>query len=315
METIDYNLIKNLYRNFYKARKFEEVVAEIYPTDKIKSPVHLSIGQETPSVAICENLLKTDYVFATYRGHAAYISKGGNINELMAELYGKQTGCSKGKGGSMHIIDASVNFMGTSAVVGTTIPVAVGYAHSLKYLGDNSIVVIFFGDGATDEGVFWESINYAVLHELRVLFVCENNRYADPSRIDKRNSAIDLISNKVKSFIPLSYTITDDIIEVEKKARSVIKVMRSDSMSAFMELDVYRWKEHVGINEDPDYRGIYNSLKEAKKNDQLIRLAKLINKDDIIKIEINIDKEIYDSVEFAENSEFPNNLEIHKDVL
>src|SRR5439155_4707591 len=169
---------EQLYRSLYRIRRVEEEIARVYPTDRIKSPVHLSIGQEAVSVGICSALRADDVVFGTYRGHALYLAKGGDLKQMVAELYGKVTGCARGKGGSMHLVDAAHGVMGASAVVGTTIPHAVGYAYAMKLRGEDRIVVSFFGDGATDEGVFDESLNFAALKRLPILFVCENNSYA-----------------------------------------------------------------------------------------------------------------------------------------
>src|SRR5262245_10762295 len=169
---------EQLYRSLYRIRRVEEEIARVYPTDKIKSPVHLSIGQEAVSVGICAALEPSDVVFGTYRGHALYLAKGGDLKQMIAELYGKVTGCARGKGGSMHLIDPEAGVMGASAVVGTTIANAVGYAYALLLRQSRSIVVSFFGDGATEEGVFAESLNFAVLRQLPILFVCENNQYA-----------------------------------------------------------------------------------------------------------------------------------------
>src|SRR5205823_4451006 len=144
-------MLNRLYQSLYRIRRLEEEVARVYPSDKIKSPVHLSIGQEAVSVGVCETLQPQDVVFGTYRGHALYLAKGGNLREMVAELYGKVTGCARGKGGSMHLIDPDAGIMGTSAVVGTTIANAVGYAYALKYRRQDAIVVSFFGDGATEE--------------------------------------------------------------------------------------------------------------------------------------------------------------------
>src|SRR5260221_8901456 len=157
---------ERFFRALYRIRRVEEEVAKAYPTDKIKSPVHLSIGQEAVSVGVCEALRPDDIVFGTYRGHALYLAKGGDLKAMVAELFGKATGCTKGKGGSMHLIDPDAGVMGTSAVVGTTIANAAGYAYALKIRKSNAVVVSFFGDGATEEGVFSETLNFAVLKQL-----------------------------------------------------------------------------------------------------------------------------------------------------
>src|SRR6478672_11292702 len=147
-------MLTRLYRELYKIRRAEEEVARAYPTDRIKSPVHLSIGQEAVSVGVCEALAPQDVVFGTYRGHALYLAKGGDMRRMVAELYGKETGCTRGKGGSMHLIAPEQGMMGASAVVGTTIANATGYAYALRYRRQNAVVASFFGDGATEEGVF-----------------------------------------------------------------------------------------------------------------------------------------------------------------
>src|ERR1700746_3113723 len=163
-------MYERLYKALYRIRRVEEGVPRAYPTDKIKSPVHLSIGQEAVSVGVCEALEPADVVFGTYRSHASYLAKGGDLKKMIAELYGKATGCCKGKGGSMHLIDAAAGIMGSSAIVGTTISQAVGYAYALKVQQKRSIVVNFFGDGAADEGAFHESLNFAALKKTPVIF-------------------------------------------------------------------------------------------------------------------------------------------------
>src|ERR1044072_1719444 len=174
------------YRSLYRIRRVEEEISAVYPTDKIKSPVHLSIGQEARSVGVCEALRADDVAFGTYRSHALYLAKGGDIKKMIAELYGKLDGCAKGKGGSMHLIDTGARVMGASAVVGTTIPQAVGFAYAVKLQRKDSVVARFFGDGGVDEGVFFESVNFAALKALRIVFVGKNNRYAIHTHQSKR---------------------------------------------------------------------------------------------------------------------------------
>src|SRR5262249_37388921 len=182
----DPDLLERFYRSLYRIRRTEQEIARVYPTDKVESPVHLSLGQESAAVGVCAALRPTDIVFATYRGHAAYLAKGGDLDAMVAELYGKANGCAGGKAGSMHLIDVGAGMMGTSAVVATTIAQAVGYALAEKMRRRDTVVVSFFGDGALDEGVFHESINFAALKKLPVLFVCENNGYAIFSRVRDR---------------------------------------------------------------------------------------------------------------------------------
>ena len=171
-------MYERLYRSLYRIRRVEEEIARVYPTDKIKSPVHLSIGQEAVSVGVCEALRAARRRLRHLPRPRPLPGQGGDLKRMVAELYGKATGCTKGKGGSMHLIAPEQGMMGTSAVVGTTIANAVGYAYALRYRRQNAIVASFFGDGATEEGVFAESLNFAVLKRLPILFVCENNQYA-----------------------------------------------------------------------------------------------------------------------------------------
>src|SRR5262249_9952178 len=158
------------YRALYLIRRVEEEIARVYPTDKIKSPVHLAIGQEAVSVGVCEALRPGDVVSGTYRSHALYLAKGCDLPRMLAELYGKVTGCARGKGGSMHLIDPAAGVLGTSAVVGTTVPIAVGYAYAQKVKGRGALTASVFGDGAVEEGAFHESLNFAALRRLPVLF-------------------------------------------------------------------------------------------------------------------------------------------------
>ena len=198
MKKGDAALNSKLYRSLYRIRRVEEEIARVYPTDKIKSPVHLSIGQEGVAVGVCEALEPSDVVFGSYRGHAMYLAKGGDVRRMIAELYGKVDGCARGKGGSMHLVDVPQGVMGTSAVVATTIPNAVGYAYAIKLRRERRVVVSFFGDGATEEGVFHESLNFAALKKLPILFVCENNHYAIHTHQRQRQANEDICGRGAK---------------------------------------------------------------------------------------------------------------------
>src|SRR5439155_16255094 len=236
---------EQLYRSLYRIRRVEEEIARVYPTDRIKSPVHLSIGQEAVSVGICSALRADDVVFGTYRGHALYLAKGGDLKQMVAELYGKATGCAKGKGGSMHLVDAAHGVMGASAVVGTTIPNAVGYAYALKLQRKDSIVVSFFGDGATDEGVFYESLNFAGLKQLPIIFICENNFYAIHTHLLSRHKDANLCE-RVKAYgIPAEQIGDNDILKINGRVRAAVELLREKQAGPFFfECLTYRWKEH-----------------------------------------------------------------------
>lgn len=310
-------LIKKLYASFYRIRKVEEEIARIYPTDKIKSPVHLSIGQEAVSVGVCEALREDDIVFGTYRGHAMYLAKGGRLKNMIAELYGKETGCSKGKGGSMHLVDIEKGVMGTSAIVGTTIPLSVGYAMGLKYKKSDSVVVSFFGDGAVDEGAFHESMNFAALKKLPVLFVCENNHYAIYSHYLSRRHSGNII-DQARAYGMKAERIEDgDIFKIyEFVKENTEKIRKQGCGPIFLECITSRWKEHVGPNDD--FHLGYRSNDEIKswvENDQLKKLKLLLKPEISDVIESAIENEIEEAFRFAEESLFPGAPALHEDVF
>ena len=247
---ISKNIIKSIYRKLYLIREAEITISKIYRTDKIKSPVHLSIGQESIAVGICENLKKKDLVSNSYRSHATYLAKGGTLKSFFSELYGKVTGCAGGRGGSMHLVDIKNGIIGTSAVVGTTIPIAAGYALKEKITNSNNIIVCFFGDGATEEGCFYETLNFASLKSLPILFVCENNGLAIHTPLKKRWSKNNLIE-KAKSFgIKSKKIISDDVIKIYNETKIITNNIRKKKKPFLIEIDCLREFEHVGPNID-----------------------------------------------------------------
>ena len=306
-----------LYRSLYRIRRIEEEVARVYPSDKIKSPVHLSIGQEAVAAGVCEALRPTDVVFGTYRGHALYLAKGGDVKRMIAELYGKVTGCAKGKGGSMHLVDLSAGVMGTSAVVGTTIPHAVGYAYATRLQGKDTVVACFFGDGAIDEGVFHESMNFAALKRLPVLFICENNFYSIHSQQLTRQPASNIVERARAYSMPAERVEDSDVLRIHHLVKEAIEEMRAEkSGPRFFECLTYRWKEHVGHHDDFD-KG-YRSISEAEPwfaNDQVKRLAHLLEPRVREEIEAEVEAEIRAAFEFAERSPFPSEEELYTDVF
>jgi 2-oxoisovalerate dehydrogenase E1 component len=309
-------MIEQFYRSLYRIRRVEEEIARVYPSDKIKSPVHLSIGQEAVSVGVCEALRLDDVVFGTYRSHAYYLAKGGDLKKMMAELYGKATGCAKGKGGSMHLVDVAHGVMGASAVVGTTIANAVGYAYALKLQRKDSIVVSFFGDGATDEGVFHESLNFAALKQLPLLFVCENNSYAIHTHLLRRHKEANLCERVRAYGMPAPRVDNNDILTIHEQAKVAVSELRGRQAGPFfLECLTYRWKEHVGPNDD--FHLGYRSYEEARpwvEGDQLARLAALIAPGSRERIEAAVEEEIRTAIAFAEQEPFPDAGELLTDV-
>jgi TPP-dependent pyruvate/acetoin dehydrogenase alpha subunit len=307
---------ERLYRSLYRIRRVEEEIARVYPTDVIKSPVHLSIGQEAVSVGVCEVLEPRDVVYGTYRGHALYLARGGDLRAMIAELYGRATGCTGGKGGSMHLIAPERGVMGTSAVVGTTIPNAVGHAYAMRYRREDAIVASFFGDGATEEGVFAESLNFAVLKQLPILFICENNQYAIHTHQSRRQGS-PAICERARAFgMPAERIDGDDLTDLVGRARDAAGRVRAGGGPWFFEVMTYRWREHVGPGED--FHLGYRSAEEAadwKATDPVRRLAEAINACDRAAIEAAVEREIADAFAFAEASPFPGAEELTRDVF
>ncbi len=310
-------MYERFYSSLYRIRRVEEEIARVYPSDKIKSPVHLSIGQEAVSVGVCEALRPDDVVFGTYRSHAFYLAKGGDLKKMIAELYGKATGCAKGKGGSMHLVDVAHRVMGASAVVGTTIPNAVGYAYALKLQGKDSVVVSFFGDGATDEGVFHESMNFAALKELPIVFICENNFYAIHTHLLRRHKDANLCERAGSYGMPAEQIRDNDVLEIYERVKAAVVALRAKPRGPFFfECLTYRWKEHVGPNDD--FHLGYRGDEEAGpwvENDQVRRLAALIEPARRERIEKEIEEEVRAAFSFAEESPFPNPQELFTDVV
>lgn len=310
-------MVERFYRALYRIRRVEEEIAAVYPTDKIKSPVHLSIGQEAVSVGVCEALRKDDVVFGTYRSHAMYLAKGGDLRKMIAELYGKVTGCAKGKGGSMHLVDAAAGVMGASAVVGTTIPHAAGYAYALKLKRKDSIVVSFFGDGAVDEGVFHESMNFAALKALPVIFICENNGYAIHTHQLRRHKFANICERARAYGMPSEQIGDNDVLQIYDRVRIAVEKLRAgEGGPFFFECLTYRLKEHVGPKEDFDLG--YRTRGEAERwihNDPVARVAAMLDVTQRQLIEKEVGAEIREAFEFAEQSPFPDATELFTDVF
>jgi TPP-dependent pyruvate/acetoin dehydrogenase alpha subunit len=305
-----------LYKSLYRIRRVEEEVARVYATDKIKSPVHLSIGQEAVSVGICDALRPDDVVFGTYRGHALYLAKGGDMGAMVAELYGKVTGCTRGKGGSMHLIDTECGVMGTSAVVGTTIANAAGYAYAIKMRRSDEVVACFFGDGATEEGVFAETLNFAVLKQLPVLFVCENNGYAIHTHQSRRQGLTDICARARAYGMPAERIDGNDVLALRERARTLVGRLRAGEGPQFIEATTYRWREHVGPG--LDYHLGYREKSECEawqKTDAVRTIGEGLPADVRATIEQAVEREVAMAFEEAESSPFPDPSDLTTDIF
>ncbi len=303
----------NLYKNMLLIRLAEESIAKRYKDGKMRCPTHLSIGQEASASGVGLALKKTDLALSTHRGHAHYLAKGGSLKRMIAEIYGKSTGCSKGKGGSMHLIDRSVGFEGSTAIVGNTIPIGVGLALSLKLDSKNSISVVYCGDGSVEEGVFYESINFAVTKKLPVLFVCENNLYSVYSPLKVRQPKNRKIYEMVQSMgIKVGYEDGNDVRKVNALASKAVRHIRDNGSPYFIELSTYRWREHCGPNYDNDigYRSEDEFLEWKKRDPVKLFKNTLIkedsrNQNELVKIKKSVQLEVENAFNFAEKSPFP----------
>lgn len=313
--TANHDLIVRLYKSMLLIRQFELRLAEIYHTNAIKSPVHLSVGQESIAVGVCDPLLADDIVSNTYRCHATYIAKGGDLNEMMAELYGKATGCAGGKAGSMHLVDMKHGILGASAVVGTTVPIAAGYAFALqqeaKLTGHQRVIVSVFGDGCTEEGCFFETINFAALKKLPILFVCENNGLAIHTPQNKRQATTQLCERVATYGIPTLQIPDGDIFTIRDSVNDALAHMRTGSGPAFIECATYRWLEHVGPRDDhgDGYRDAA-VFEQWKEKDQIARLANMLDEATRQQVQQEVSALIQNAEKFAENSPYPASEEL-----
>lgn len=275
----------------------------------MRCPVHLSIGQEIPSAIFQQVFRPGDSAVSTHRAHAHYLAMGGDLPRMIAEIYGKVTGCSMGRGGSMHLVDLEKGFLGSSAIVGNSIPIGVGVAYAKQLEGDQSLSFIFLGDGAIEEGSFFESANFAAVHKLPAVFVVENNLYSVYTKLDSRQPANRSICN-LASAIGLNCDVADDsdFSGTFSKFIALSEFARSGKGPSLIEINTYRKLEHCGPSDDDHlgYRPIAE-LAKFKEIDLLENLERFLNLStyDRQKLEARIHTEVDEAFEFAESSRFP----------
>jgi len=317
---IDKKKLSRLLFLMKKIRLSEETIANRYSEWKMRCPTHLCTGQEAVCAALGLALRTDDFMVSTHRAHGHYLGKGGDLNKMIAEIYGKVTGCSRGKGGSMHLIDQGVGFMGSTAIVGGTIPIGVGLGLSIKYHETDQVSTVCLGDGATEEGVFYESLNFASLKQLPVLFICENNFYSVYSPLRVRQPEGRKIYKMVEAIgVPSDYGDGNDAIDIYKKISNAIASIRKEGGPRFFEFFTYRWREHCGPNYDNDLG--YRTETEFhfwKKKDPIKNLESqildqgILDTHDIQLMENTIQKEINEAFDYAEKSPFPEEEETYK---
>ncbi len=315
------DVVLDLYSRLLRTRRVEEKIVELYPQQEMKCPTHLSLGQEAAAVGVCAALRPTDRVYSTHRCHAHYLAKGGALKQMFAELYGRQTGCAKGKGGSMHLVQPELGLMGASAIVGGSLPIAVGSALAAQLQGKDWISVAFFGDGAVEEGVFHESLNFAALRRLPVLFVCENNFFATHSHQSARQPADNIHERAAAYSMPGVRVEGTDVSAVYKAAVAAVNRARSGEGPTLLEIRAYRWKEHVGPNYD--YSMGYRTKEEldewmarcpVRQFEERILTEGFCEKSQLEQIEAALTVEIEEAVAFGKNSPEPTLRDLTDDV-
>jgi pyruvate dehydrogenase E1 component alpha subunit len=307
----------NLYKTMVRIRNFEIMAEKLFLEGELPGFIHLYIGEEAIATGIITNLKKEDFITSTHRGHGHMIAKGADINRMMAELYGRTTGYCKGKGGSMHIADFSIGVLGANGVVGGGLPIAVGAGLGVKM--NDQVVVAFFGDGASNTGAFHESLNFASIYKLPVIFVVEKNKFASTVST-KDTTSVENISDRAVGYGVPGITIDgNDVITVYETAKEIIKRAREGGGPSLLEVKTYRIKGHfVG---DPE---LYRDKKEVeefwlnepiKKFEKKLLELKILNKIEKKKIWEDSEKEIKDAVKFAKESPIPSGKDALADLF
>jgi pyruvate dehydrogenase E1 component alpha subunit len=299
---------RSFFHQILRIRRFEEELIKYCASGDIKMPVHLSIGQEGVAVGVASALRPCDKIVSNHRCHGHYLAKGGDMKKAMAELFGKTTGCCCGKGGSMHLFDEKAGVVCSVPVVGASIAIGVGISLSTSIKGGEKVTVAFFGDGAVEEGIFWESLNFASVFKLPIVFVCENNFYATHSPLLKRQPSEQIAPRVAPHGIEVYRIDGNDVAAVHEIAAEAIQYARA-GRPAFIEALTYRYKEHWGGNDDWDLG--YRSREEVehwKEKDPLLRVKSQlmqISMNDIELLEGHVKAEIEEAINFAINSPEP----------
>ncbi len=304
---INSDLNKKLYKEMLYIRMIEERIAEIYhPADEIKCPTHLYTGQEAVAVGTCNALVEGDVVCPYHRSHGWYIAKGGDLKAMMAELFGKETGCCKGWGGSMHLVDVGRGVMGSSSILGGTIPHAVGCALAFQIQEVENVAIAPCGDAAIEEGVFHESMNWASLKKLPVVLVCENNLYSTQSSLGVRQPPVEIYKRAVSYGIPGVRVDGNDVLKVYETTLEAVSRARTGGGPTLIEAMTYRWREHVGP--DYDYNLGYRSkqeLEEWLEKCPIKRVSEVVSQREEKMLIEGFSKEIDEAIDYARQSPFP----------
>lgn len=318
---VDKGILFSLYRSMLRIRVAEEKIAGLLEQKEIRCPTHLYTGQEAIAAGVCAVLNRQDYVFGAHRSHGHYLAKGGDLRAMMAELFGKGSGCARGRGGSMHLVAPEVGLMGTVPLVAATIPIAVGAALASKLRADRRVSVSFFGDGATEEGQFFESLNFASLNKLPVFFVCENNFYSSHMHISERRVEQNIYKFGSVHGMPGILVDGNDVIAVYQASVAAVERARRGEGPTLLECRTYRWRGHVGPSMDLDV-GVQRTdeLRQWLGKDPIARTKVHLEQNgmaasEVEKIEKETVAEIETAIEHARRSPFPERIELMDHVF
>jgi TPP-dependent pyruvate/acetoin dehydrogenase alpha subunit len=325
MMTYSKELLKHLYKTMVRIRVCEESLVEPLLKGEIRCPVHLYSGEEAIATGVCAALSERGYVFGTHRSHGHYLAMGGGMRELVAEIYGKETGCSRGRGGSMHIIDVDSGVIGSAPIVAGTISLAVGAALASKIRRDHRVSVAFFGDGATGEGVLHESLNFAALKKLPVIFVCENNLYSTHLPIRECRPANNIFQIGKAHCVKSKRTDGNNVLKVYETASEAVDICRAGNGPFFLECVTYRLRGHVGP--DDNVQGTHTDIRPPeevarwKRRDPIKVFRKfllvkgLVEAHELLQIEDDTANEVEDAHAYAKNSLYPEREELERYVF
>lgn len=314
-------ILKQLYKKTFLIRAAEQIIVDNYSDDEMKTPMHMSMGAEAIAAGVCQALGKENQAYGTYRSHGLYLAKTEESDKFFAEMYGKETGVVKGKGGSMHLLSLENNLLGVSAIVASTVPLAVGSAFANLYNKQKKVVAVFFGDGAIDEGVFWESMNIASLFKLPVLFVCEDNDLAVHTSGNIRHGYKSIDKIVAEFNCQVFRSDSTDAEEIYNLTQKAIEFIHKKNVPVFLHLKYYRYLEHVGVFEDFNAGYRDRSIFEIwlKKDPVKILRRKLIKnkvtEKELERIEQSIKTQVQNSLTKAQQDKFPSKKELMKNIF
>jgi TPP-dependent pyruvate/acetoin dehydrogenase alpha subunit len=304
--------LKHLLVTMLRIREFEERIATLVEQKRIVTPCHLYVGQEAVAAGVCHTLKTDDYIFGTHRSHGHYLAKGGDLKAAMAEIFGRATGCSGGRGGSMHLVAPELGIMGTSSIVAGSLPLAVGAALAESIRGSGRVAVVFHGDAVPEEGVWHESANLAALKRLPIVFVCENNLYCTHMSLDKRRVHDNIPEIAAGHGLRVAVVDGNNVLETFYAARSAVARARAGQGPGFIECRTYRWRGHVGPNYDVDLGLRSQAELEAwmercpiKHFEDFLLASKVLSPDEAARLRKEALAEVDDAVEYALASPYP----------